>query len=248
MIVKTQGGYWEGLIEIEYDDYLFGEVKYGQFCRIDQPDQVRKKQSRWRMKESLRRSRKEKEEKQKEKERKQKEIIKQKEEQKIKARKERQKQYEKYHEIGTLRCSAYPTDIPYKERKAFYKTEQWIIIRNNFMNDKNTVMMCACCGAVPDPDYKKVEIDLNRPQSEKDMLYHEFQANRLVVDHILPIKHFWHLRLEYSNLQMLCGLCNKEKLNTYSVNDIEKIHSITNTPQQLLKVVKKGVIIDHNRK
>ena len=83
MIVKTQGGYWEGLIEIEYDDYLFGEVKYGQFCRIDQPDQVRKKQSRWRMKESLRRSRKEREEKQKEKERKQKEIIKQKEEQKI---------------------------------------------------------------------------------------------------------------------------------------------------------------------
>ena len=241
MIVKTQGGYWEGLIEIEYDDYLSGKVKYGQFCRIDDYDRVRKKQSRWRMKEALKRSRKEKEKKKKE-------ILKQKEEQKIKARKERQKQYEKYHEIGTLRCSAYPTDIPYKERKAFYKTEQWIIIRNNFMNDKNTVMMCACCGAVPDPDYKKIEIDLNRPQSEKDMLYHEFQANRLVVDHKLPIKHFWHLRLEYSNLQILCGLCNKEKLNTYSVNDIEKIHSITNTPQQLLKVVKKSVIIDHNRK
>ena len=114
------------------------------------------------------------------------------------------------------------------------------------MNDNNTVMKCACCGAIPDSDYKKVEIDMNRPQSEKDMLYHEFQANRLVVDHKLPIKHFWHLRLEHSNLQMLCGLCNKEKLNTYSVSDIEKIHSITNTPQQLLKVVKKNATINHN--
>jgi len=242
MIVKIHNGkwgHWGGLIEIEYDDYLFGKVKYGQFCRIDDYDRVRKKQSRWRMKEALKRSRKEKEKKKKE-------ILKQKEEQKIKARKERQKQYEKYHEIGTLRCSAYPTDIPYKERKAFYKTEQWIIMRNNFMNDKNTVMKCACCGAIPDSDYKKVEIDMNRPQSEKDMLYHEFQANRLVVDHKLPIKHFWHLRLEPSNLQMLCGLCNKEKLNTYSVSDIEKIHSITNTPQQLLKVVKKNATINHN--
>ena len=242
MIVKIHNGkwgHWGGLIEIEYDDYLFGKVKYGQFCRIDDYDRVRKKQSRWRMKEALKRSRKEKEKKKKE-------ILKQKEEQKIKARKERQKQYEKYHEIGTLRCSAYPTDIPYKERKAFYKTEQWIIMRNNFMNDNNTVMKCACCGAIPDSDYKKVEIDMNRPQSEKDMLYHEFQANRLVVDHKLPIKHFWHLRLEPSNLQMLCGLCNKEKLNTYSVSDIEKIHSITNTPQQLLKVVKKNATINHN--
>ena len=242
MIVKIHNGkwgHWGGLIEIEYDDYLFGKVKYGQFCRIDDYDRVRKKQSRWRMKEALKRSRKEKEKKKKE-------ILKQKEEQKIKARKERQKQYEKYYEIGTLRCSAYPTDIPYKERKAFYKTEQWIIMRNNFMNDKNTVMKCACCGAIPDSDYKKVEIDMNRPQSEKDMLYHEFQANRLVVDHKLPIKHFWHLRLEPSNLQMLCGLCNKEKLNTYSVSDIEKIHSITNTPQQLLKVVKKNATINHN--
>ena len=242
MIVKIHNGkwgHWGGLIEIEYDDYLFGKVKYGQFCRIDDYDRVRKKQSRWRMKEALKRSRKEKEKKKKE-------ILKQKEEQKIKARKERQKQYEKYHEIGTLRCSAYPTDIPYKERKAFYKTEQWIILRNNFMNDNNTVMKCACCGAIPDSDYKKVEIDMNRPQSEKDMLYHEFQANRLVVDHKLPIKHFWHLRLEPSNLQMLCGLCNKEKLNTYSVSDIEKIHSITNTPQQLLKVVKKNATINHN--
>ncbi len=241
MIVKIHNGkwgHWGGLIEIEYDDYLSGKVKYGQFCRIDDYDRVRKKQSRWRMKEALKRSRKEKEKKKKE-------ILKQKEEQKIKARKERQKQYEKYHEIGTLRCSAYPTDIPYKERKAFYKTEQWIIMRNNFMNDKNTVMKCACCGAIPDSDYKKVEIDMNRPQSEKDMLYHEFQANRLVVDHKLPIKHFWHLRLEPSNLQMLCGLCNKEKLNTYSVSDIEKIHSITNTPQQLLKVVKKNATINH---
>ena len=242
MIVKIHNGkwgHWGGLIEIEYDDYLFGKVKYGQFCRIDDYDRVRKKQSRWRMKEALKRSRKEKEKKKKE-------ILKQKEEQKIKARKERQKQYEKYHEIGTLRCSAYPTDIPYKEREAFYKTEQWIILRNNFMNDNNTVMKCACCGAIPDSDYKKVEIDMNRPQSEKDMLYHEFQANRLVVDHKLPIKHFWHLRLEPSNLQMLCGLCNKEKLNTYSVSDIEKIHSITNTPQQLLKVVKKNATINHN--
>ena len=68
MIVKIHNGkwgHWGGLIEIEYDDYLFGKVKYGQFCRIDDYDRVRKKQSRWRMKEALKRSRKEKEKKKK---------------------------------------------------------------------------------------------------------------------------------------------------------------------------------------
>ena len=35
--------------------------------------------------------------------------------------------------------------------------------------------------------------------------------DRLVVDHIRPVRYYWNERLNDSNLQMLCGDCNKEK-------------------------------------
>ncbi|HEY8006085.1 MAG TPA: HNH endonuclease signature motif containing protein [Methylocella sp.] len=34
---------------------------------------------------------------------------------------------------------------------------------------------------------------------------------RLVVDHVKPLRHHWHLRLEQSNLQVLCDDCNLAK-------------------------------------
>lgn len=33
----------------------------------------------------------------------------------------------------------------------------------------------------------------------------------IVVDHIKPVRTHPHLRLKFSNLQMLCGLCNRGK-------------------------------------
>lgn len=43
---------------------------------------------------------------------------------------------------------------------------------------------CACCGSVDGP---------------------------FVVDHIKPIRRYWGLRLERSNLQILCDDCNRGK-------------------------------------
>ena len=159
----------------------------------------------------------------------------------IKARKERQKGYKKYHDPIGFISSTTKTDMDYEHTKAFYETIEWKQTRDKFLSDRKTVMMCSECGATPDPNYRKVKPDKNRSQAEKDMLEHEFQANRLVVDHKLPIKYFWHLRLEPSNFQILCGLCNKDKLNTYSQKDVIKLNrSISkDKPLQLLEIIKK---------
>ena len=36
-------------------------------------------------------------------------------------------------------------------------------------------------------------------------------------DHIKPLRYFWHLRLEESNLQTLCSECNRHKGNLWVV-------------------------------
>lgn len=33
------------------------------------------------------------------------------------------------------------------------------------------------------------------------------------VDHIKPVRKYWHLRLDFDNLQVLCSTCNKAKGN-----------------------------------
>ena len=123
------------------------------------------------------------------------------------------------------------SNIPYEVTRAFYETEEWKKTRDKWLKRKkrklarkNKVMSCVMCGAIPDPDYRPVKPDKNRSQAERDMLEHEFQANRLLVDHKLPIKYFWHLRLEPSNFQTLCGLCNKMKCNTYSRKDLIELN------------------------
>ena len=39
------------------------------------------------------------------------------------------------------------------------------------------------------------------------------EVNRILVDHKLPIKYYWGLRLTPSNFQLLCGHCNRTKGN-----------------------------------
>ena len=123
------------------------------------------------------------------------------------------------------------SNIPYEVTRAFYETEEWKKTRDKWLKRKkrklarkNKVMSCVMCGAIPDPNYRPVKPDKNRSQAERDMLEHEFQANRLLVDHRLPIKYFWHLRLEPSNFQTLCGHCNKMKCNTYSRKDLIELN------------------------
>ena len=75
------------------------------------------------------------------------------------------------------------------ETNAFYKTEEWLTCRQEFLLGKN--LSCCIC-----------ECDLSATD-----------APALNVDHIKPLKYYWHLRTEQSNLQILCEHCNRRKGN-----------------------------------
>ena len=125
------------------------------------------------------------------------------------------------------------TNIPQDQRDAFYQTQEWKDARDEWKEGKDKV--CSRCGRRPDPNYKKAPIDRNRSQEEKEFLYNEFNDNRLLVDHILPIKTYWGLRLEKHNFQYLCGTCNKEKCNTISYKDVKRVLGKVK-PIEILKV------------
>ena len=67
----------------------------------------------------------------------------------------------------------------------FYESWDWKRVRYDFI--KNKKRRCECCGATPD------------------------NGERIVVDHILPIRHHWSSRFNISNLQLLCDSCNMGK-------------------------------------
>jgi 5-methylcytosine-specific restriction endonuclease McrA len=67
----------------------------------------------------------------------------------------------------------------------FYGSWEWKRLRYDFI--KKNIRKCKCCGATPDDG-----ISIN-------------------VDHIKPIRHYWHLRTKEYNLQVLCADCNMGK-------------------------------------
>ncbi len=67
----------------------------------------------------------------------------------------------------------------------FYDSWEWKRARYDFLKAKNR--RCQCCGATPE------------------------SGIRIVVDHIKPIRWYWHLRLDPKNLQLLCDDCNMGK-------------------------------------
>lgn len=81
---------------------------------------------------------------------------------------------------------------PSKELKeSFYYSWEWRTLRMEVL--KASGRRCQCCGATPSDhgsDGKRI---------------------RIVVDHIKPISKFWGLRLERTNLQVLCDECNQGK-------------------------------------
>lgn len=79
------------------------------------------------------------------------------------------------------------------EKEALYKSWEWRELRMQVLKIQGRI--CQCCGATP---------------STKDMAG---KPVRIVVDHIKPLSKHWHLRLEPSNLQILCDECNQGKGN-----------------------------------
>jgi uncharacterized protein (TIGR02646 family) len=79
---------------------------------------------------------------------------------------------------------------------------------------------CACCGATPEDGLK------------------------MHVDHIKPRKHYPHLALEHSNLQVLCEVCNHGKGN-WDQTDWRKERPAANEPlpdgeQQHIRSIVEG--------
>lgn len=71
---------------------------------------------------------------------------------------------------------------PLSKHKQFLKSPEWRRLRYKILLARGKT--CECCGAV-------------------DVQIH--------VDHIKPASKYWHLRLDPSNLQVLCEDCNKGK-------------------------------------
>jgi 5-methylcytosine-specific restriction endonuclease McrA len=68
---------------------------------------------------------------------------------------------------------------------AFYDSAEWRRLRYDFIRANK--QHCQCCGLTPADGIK------------------------LVIDHIKPLRFYWHLRLDARNLQVLCDACNVGK-------------------------------------
>ena len=73
-----------------------------------------------------------------------------------------------------------------KRIRSWYNSWEWKRARYNFIL-KNKERKCACCNATA------------------------AHGERMVVDHIKPVRKFWHLRTDPNNLAWLCDSCNRGK-------------------------------------
>jgi 5-methylcytosine-specific restriction endonuclease McrA len=72
-------------------------------------------------------------------------------------------------------------------RREFYLSPQWLNSRARYQAIKAARGACQACGA------------------------RKSDGAKLVVDHIKPVRHHWHLRFAADNLQVLCEPCNLGK-------------------------------------
>lgn len=75
----------------------------------------------------------------------------------------------------------------------FYASWEWRTLRMEVLKEQGAT--CNCCGA---------------SKGDRDMAG---KPVKIVVDHIKPLSKHWHLRLDKSNLQVLCDECNMGKGN-----------------------------------
>lgn len=81
---------------------------------------------------------------------------------------------------------------PTKDTKeTFYKSWEWRTLRMEVLKDRGA--RCECCGATP---------------SHNDM---NGKPVKICVDHIKPLSKHWGMRLNKTNLQILCDECNQGK-------------------------------------
>ncbi len=84
----------------------------------------------------------------------------------------------------------------YEERERFYKSKEWVSLRNHARNKYGGV--CNSCGKL----LQKV------PRTYRGKTIYVYEG---IVDHVIPITEDWELRLDISNLQLLCWSCHNYK-------------------------------------
>lgn len=94
-----------------------------------------------------------------------------------------------------------------EESAAFYKSPEWKTLRREFVKGETQrthgKLCCVNCGIGV----------TNRPSLS---LTESANLEILNVDHIQPLRFFWDRRCDPTNLQILCGPCNKAKGNDTS--------------------------------
>jgi 5-methylcytosine-specific restriction endonuclease McrA len=76
-------------------------------------------------------------------------------------------------------------------KDVFYRSWDWRTLRMEVLKERGA--RCECCGSTPE--------------------HTDMSGNpvKICVDHIKPLAKNWHLRLDKSNLQILCDECNQGK-------------------------------------
>lgn len=112
--------------------------------------------------------------------------------------------------VETIKTAKFKHPAPSTATKEeFYKSWEWRTLRMEAIQKHGN--SCQCCGAAP---------------GQKDAAG---APVRICVDHIKPISKHWNLRLDLSNLQILCDECNMGKGN-WSETDFRPAAPTVNDP------------------
>jgi HNH endonuclease len=76
-------------------------------------------------------------------------------------------------------------EVGEKRARSFYNSWGWKALRYRVLKERGRA--CECCRSSA------------------------AEGAKIVVDHIRPVRMFWHLRLDPQNLQVLCDDCNRGK-------------------------------------
>jgi len=131
------------------------------------------------------------------------------------------------------------TDKSLYATKKFYKTDEWKESRDEFLKGKK--LRCEGCGKTPHFDPYKNN-DINDYNFDADYSFfncqelEEYRDDQIRVDHKLPVKYFWHLRLNPVNFQMLCGSCNKSKSNHILNHHLKEMRKLFPKPITILSI------------
>lgn len=95
---------------------------------------------------------------------------------------------ERLAKLGPKKCGHTPSK---EEKHLFYKSWEWRSARLKVLQRFSAI--CQLCGS------SSKHLDMSG------------EPVRIVVDHIYPLHTHWHMRLDASNLQVLCDECNQGK-------------------------------------